>query len=43
MFQEFSLVPELTVEQNLFLGREMTRGGLLDRAAMRARRVELIS
>src|SRR5947209_3726756 len=42
VFQEFSLVPELTVEQNLFLGREMTRGGVLDRAAMRARAVELI-
>ena len=27
VFQEFSLVPELTVEQNLFLGRELTAGG----------------
>ena len=30
VFQEFSLVPELTVEQNLFLGRELTRGGFLN-------------
>ena len=37
MFQEFSLVPELTVEENLFLGREITAGGFLNRAAMRAR------
>ena len=36
VFQEFSLVPELTVEQNLFLGRELTRGGFLLGPAMRA-------
>jgi ribose transport system ATP-binding protein len=35
VFQEFSLVPDLTVEQNLFLGRELTKGGFLDRSAMR--------
>jgi ribose transport system ATP-binding protein len=35
VFQEFSLVPDLTVEQNLFLGREKSRFGLLDRRAMR--------
>ena len=32
VFQEFSLVPELTVEENLFLGREITAGGFLNRA-----------
>src|SRR5271168_1321298 len=37
VFQEFSLVPELTVEENLFLGREIGAGGFLNRAAMRAR------
>ena len=37
VFQEFSLVPELTVEQNLFLGRELTAGGFLNRRAMHAR------
>ena len=42
VFQEFSLVPELTVEQNLFLGRELTRGGFLRRPAMRAKAMEII-
>ena len=42
VFQEFSLVPELTVEQNLFLGRELTRGGFLDRSAMRAKAMKII-
>src|SRR6202167_3690087 len=37
VFQEFSLVPELTVEENLFLGREITAGGFLNRTAMRTR------
>src|SRR4029079_13551976 len=37
VFQEFSLVPELTVEENLFLGRELTAGGFLNRRAMRQR------
>ncbi len=31
VFQEFSLVPQLTVEQNLFLGAEATRFGVLDK------------
>ena len=35
VFQEFSLVPQLTVEENLFLGAEATRGPMLDKAAMR--------
>ena len=42
VFQEFSLVPDLTVEQNLFLGRELTAGGLLNRAAMRAKAEAII-
>ena len=33
--QEFNLVPDLTVTENIFLGREKSRFGLLDRAAMR--------
>jgi ABC-type sugar transport system ATPase subunit len=32
--QELVLVPDLTVAENIFLGREMTRGGLVDRKAM---------
>ncbi len=31
VFQEFSLVPQLTVAENLFLGAEPTRGGFVDR------------
>jgi ribose transport system ATP-binding protein len=37
VFQEFSLAPDLTVEQNLFLGREISRGGIMNKRAMRAR------
>jgi ribose transport system ATP-binding protein len=34
MHQELNLVDELTVAENVFLGREVTKGGLLDRAKM---------
>ena len=34
--QEFNLAQPLTVEENLFLGREIRRGPFLDHAAMRA-------
>ena len=33
--QEFNLAEHLTIAQNIFLGHEKTRGGLLDRRAMR--------
>jgi ribose transport system ATP-binding protein len=36
VFQEFSLVPNLTVAETMFLGRELRRGPQLDRAAMNA-------
>ncbi len=39
--QELALVPGLTVEQNVFLGAEPRRGGLLDRKALRRRYDEL--
>ncbi|MEX2629155.1 MAG: sugar ABC transporter ATP-binding protein [Tistlia sp.] len=42
VFQEFSLVPQMTVEENLFLGAENTRFGLLDRAALHARAEEIL-
>ncbi len=35
VFQEFSLVPNLTVSENLFLGRELRSHGMLDRTLMR--------
>ena len=34
--QEFNLAEQLTVEENIFLGRELKRGPLLDKASMRA-------
>lgn len=34
--QEFNLAEELTVEQNVFLGHELTRGPFMDKRAMRA-------
>jgi ribose transport system ATP-binding protein len=40
--QEFNLVPELTVADNIFLGREMTEHGWLSSSAMRKRAAALI-
>ena len=37
VFQEFSLIPDMTVEENLFLGHEITSGGRLAKGAMRAK------
>ena len=42
VFQEFSLVPSLTVEENLFLGREIAAGGILRAGEMRRRAKTLI-
>ena len=36
IYQELTLCPHLTVEQNIVLGREPHRRGVIDRAAMRA-------
>jgi ribose transport system ATP-binding protein len=43
VFQEFSLVPTLTVEENLFLGAEATHYGLLDKAALHRRAKEILN
>ena len=40
--QEFNLAEQLTVEANIFLGRELRRGFFLDVAAMRARARSLL-
>lgn len=40
VYQEFSLVPQLTVLENLFLGREMVKSGLLDKESMRKKAEE---
>lgn len=41
--QEFSLVPTLTVQENIFLGRELVHNGLLQKKAMKERTRELFS
>jgi len=43
VFQEFSLVPQMSVEENLFLGAEIVRGGVLDKRAIRVRAREIIA
>ena len=42
VFQEFSLVPTLTVEENLFLGAELTRHGLLDKFTLHRRADDIL-
>ncbi|MCB8984168.1 MAG: sugar ABC transporter ATP-binding protein [Ardenticatenaceae bacterium] len=37
IYQEFNLLPERTVAQNIFLGREPTRYGLIDQRQLRRR------
>lgn len=37
VFQELTLLPNLSVAENIFLGREPRRGPLLDRRRMRVR------
>ena len=41
--QEFNLAEQLTVEQNIFLGRELKRGLLLDKTEMRRRTREYLA
>ncbi|HPT82642.1 MAG TPA: sugar ABC transporter ATP-binding protein [Limnochordia bacterium] len=40
--QEFNLCNDLTVEENIFLGKELVKRGLLDKAAMRQRSGEIL-
>jgi len=42
VFQEFSLVPQMSVQENLFLGAETTRGGLLRKRELRCRAQALL-
>src|SRR5260221_6742324 len=42
VFQEFSLVPKLTVEENLFLGAEQVSGLFLDKRAMHRKAEEVL-
>ncbi len=43
VFQEFSLVPQMTIEENLFLGAEHVRGVFLDRKDMRRKAERLLA
>ena len=43
VFQELTVLPNLTVAENLLLGREPTRAGWLQRAAMRAQAHEVLA
>ena len=42
VFQEFSLAPDLTIEENLFLGRELSRSGILNKREMRGRVADVL-
>jgi len=42
VFQELSLFPDLDVLANLFMGREPTRGGRVDRKAMRRQALPIV-
>ena len=42
VFQEFSLIPQMTVEENLFLGAEHTRGGFVDRSRIRREALDIL-
>jgi len=43
IYQEFSLVPALSIAANLFLGREQTRGGMLSSKHERERAQEVLA
>ena len=43
VYQELSLLPNLTVAENAFLGRELSKGGRLDKRAMNEATHELIA
>ncbi|MFE6400468.1 sugar ABC transporter ATP-binding protein [Streptomyces alboflavus] len=43
IYQEFNLVPDLTVAENIFLGRQPRRFGLIDRKTMEADAAELLA
>ena len=42
MPQEFNLIGTMTVFENIYLGSELVRGGLLDKGAMRKRTTALL-
>lgn len=42
VFQEFSLVPQLSIEDNLFLGSEVRKGMMLDKVGLRRQAREVL-
>jgi ribose transport system ATP-binding protein len=42
VFQEFSLVPQLTVEENIFLGEKIQRGLFVDKKELHQRTVQIL-
>lgn len=42
IYQEFNLLPERSVAQNIFLGREPTRNGMIDQRALRRQTVDVL-
>lgn len=42
IYQEFSLFPDLTVAENVFFGRQITRNGLVDRPTMEAETARIL-
>jgi len=42
IFQEFNLIPHLSVAENIFINREPTRNGIIDRKVMNQRSVEAL-
>lgn len=42
IYQEFNLLPERTVAQNIFLGREPTRYGLIDQRQLRRQTMDVL-
>ncbi|WP_420783436.1 sugar ABC transporter ATP-binding protein [Streptomyces sp. LPB2020-019-1HS] len=43
IYQEFNLVPDLTVSENIFLGRQPRRFGMIDRKKMEAEAADLLA
>lgn len=43
IYQELNLMPQLTVAENIFFGREIKKGGILDKKAMNNKCAQLIS
>jgi ribose transport system ATP-binding protein len=42
IYQELSLIPDLTVMENIYLGQELTKGGMRQKKRMRNRTLDLI-